>query len=307
MRNPFLSTGTRVVTTLEAPELNGHGSIPAGSVGVVAESPQDNSEPYLVRFAPGREARYLRSQLEINTHFQEAPDLESSGEAAGSDLYRFVIYRCVIGSRAYGLEQPGSDTDYRGFFLPPAERHWSLRGVPEQLENEPSQEVYWEIQKFLTLALKANPNILECLYSPLVEKAEPLALELLAMKEIFLSKLIYQTYNGYVLSQFKKIEQDLRTRGQVRWKHAMHLVRLLLAGITALEEGFIPVNVGEHSAELLAIRNGQVSWPELDARRLELHRRFEKAFTTTRLPERPDYDRADLFLITARRAALNLN
>jgi uncharacterized protein len=41
--------------------------------------------------------------------------------------------------------------------------HWSLYGVPEQLENDATQEVYWELQKFLLLSLKANPNVLECL------------------------------------------------------------------------------------------------------------------------------------------------
>src|SRR5262249_11190098 len=127
-----------------------------------------------------------------------------------ADLYDCVIYRVVVGSRAFGLDQEDSDWDRRGIYLPPAERHWSLAGVPEQLENEATQEVYWELQKFLTLALKANPNVLECLYSPLVETATPLAEELLAMREIFLSRLLYQTYNNYAESQFRKLEQDLR-------------------------------------------------------------------------------------------------
>jgi hypothetical protein len=52
--------------------------------------------------------------------------------------------------------------------------------------------------------------VLECLWSPLVEHATPLARELLALRGAFLSKLAYATYNGYVLSQFKKIEQGLR-------------------------------------------------------------------------------------------------
>nr|MBA3969907.1 nucleotidyltransferase domain-containing protein [Gemmatimonadota bacterium] len=75
-----------------------------------------------------------------------------------------------------------------------------LYGVPQQLENDATEEAYCEQQKFLTLALKANPNILECLYSPHVEHATPLAEELLVMRSGFLSKLVYQTYNGYVLS-----------------------------------------------------------------------------------------------------------
>src|SRR5262249_2709165 len=137
------------------------------------------------------------------------------------DLGPYVIYRCVVGSRAYGLSGEGSDTDRRGFFLPPADLHWSLQGVPEQLESPATEECYWELGKFLELALRANPNVLECLYTPLVEHATPLALELRAQRAAFLSKLVYQTFNGYVLSQFKKLEQDLRSRGAIRWKHVM--------------------------------------------------------------------------------------
>ena len=113
---------------------------------------------------------------------------------------------------------------------------------PNNWENKENDECYWELGKFLTLALKANPNILECLYSPLVEHATPLARELIEQRSMFLSKLIYNTYNGYALSQFKKMEQDLRNRGAIKWKHAMHLVRLLLAGIKSLREKTIVVD-----------------------------------------------------------------
>jgi hypothetical protein len=175
-------------------------------------------------------------------------------------------------------------------------------GVPEQLENKDTEECYWELQKFLVLALKANPNILECLYSPLVETITPLAQELLDMRESFLSKLVYQTYNGYVMSQFKKLEQDIRARGELKWKHAMHLIRLLLSGVTVLQAGFVPVRVDEHRDELLAIRRGELNWDEVNARRLSLHKEFDAALATTQLPERPDYERANAFLLRARRA-----
>ncbi len=36
---------------------------------------------------------------------------------AKCDLYEHVIYRCVIGSRAYGLDEDGSDIDRRGIYL----------------------------------------------------------------------------------------------------------------------------------------------------------------------------------------------
>src|SRR5439155_11576163 len=119
--------------------------------------------------------------------------------AVRADLFQRVIYRCVIGSQAYGLAEAASDIDRRGIYLPRAELNWSLYVVPEQLENDATQEAYWELQKFLVLALKANPNVLECLYTPMVEKATPLAEELLSMRSIFLTRMVYQTFNGYVL------------------------------------------------------------------------------------------------------------
>jgi hypothetical protein len=120
------------------------------------------------------------------------------------------------------------------------------------------------------MALKANPNILECLYSPMVEKAMPLAEELLSLRERFLSQMIFQTFNGYAMSQFKKIEQDIRNHGEVRWKHAMHLLRLLVTGAATLREARVPVRIEAHRDRLLAVKRGEVPWPEVDVWRKEL-------------------------------------
>jgi predicted nucleotidyltransferase len=163
--------------------------------------------------------------------------------------------------------------------------------------------LYWETEKFVRLALKANPNVLECLYSPLVEKCTPLAQELIGMRGIFLSKYVHRTYNAYVLSQFKKLEQDLRNHGQIRWKHVMHLIRLLLSGVEVLKHGFVPLRVDEYRDRLLAIRRGEVSWQEVEHWRLDLHRELDAAVGATGLPEHPDYERANDFLIRARRFA----
>ena len=210
----------------------------------------------------------------------------------------------MIGSRAYGLEHDDSDTDRRGVYLPPAELHWSLYGVPEQIDNPETQETYWEIQKFIVLALKANPNVLECLYSPIVEHASPIAQELLAMRESFLSKMVYQTYSGYVMSQFKKLQAEIRNRGAIKWKHVMHLIRLLLAGITVLNERYVPVRAVEHREMLLSIKRGEVPFEEVDQWRIQLHKDFDCAFEKTMLPDRPNYDRANALLLKARASAL---
>jgi len=302
---PILPVGTQVVSLVEVRGPDGRPVHPRGAVGIIVQAPGDYWHAYRVRFPNGLESALKRSELAVLSQFQNQAasprDQSMPDRLAEYNLYDHVIYRCVIGSRAYGLDDEASDTDHRGVYLPPARMHWSLFGVPEQLENPENQDTYWELQKFLILALKANPNVLECLYTPLVEHAAPLAREMLDMRGSFLSKMVYQTYNGYVLSQFKKLQADLRNKGGVKWKHVMHLIRLLLSGIGALKEGFVPVQVGEQRDQLLAIKRGQMAWDEVEKWRLALHKEFDAASSQTRLPDRPDYQKANALLLKARR------
>ena len=302
---PLLPVGTRVVARAAGRVAGGGRELPAGATGTIVAAPADGTHAYRVRFPDGAEASLRRSELRIWGPYLTddtggPPDL-----LADLRLHeRHIVYRCVVGSRAFGLATETSDVDRRGVYLPPADLHWSLYGVPEQIENPDNQECYWELGKFLRLALKANPNVLECLWTPEVDFASPLAEEMRGMRAAFLSRLVYRTYNGYTLSQFKKLEQDLRTTGTIKWKHAMHLLRLLLSGIDALREGDLRVRVGEHRERLLAIKRGEVPWEEVEVWRLSLHAAFDEAFRGTALPEVPDYERVNAFLLRARRSAL---
>jgi len=298
--NLILPVGTQIVTLVELHSRDGKPLRRSGTVGKIVKAPTDNQHAYQIQFPDGGQASLHRQEIAIRKHVQSVNFDRPTGLLGDRELYEHVIYRCIVGSRAYGLDVDDSDIDRRGIYLPPADLHWSLYGIPEQIENAKTQECYWELQKFLVLALKANPNVLECLFTPLVEVAEPLAQELLEARTVFLSQLVYQTYNGYVLSQFRKLEQDLRTTGGMKWKHVMHLIRLLLSGVTVLREKFVPVRVDQYRDELMAIRRGEVAWEDVNSWRLELHREFDSAFQRTSLPERPDYDWANSFLIKAR-------
>ena len=301
--NLILSAGTQVVTLVDILSKNGRTLHPVGAVGVIAKSPADTSEPYLVRFTDGFEESLLQNQLVMLAKFKEG-ELAGSNQLRNDNLFDRAILRVVIGSRAYGLDDENSDIDYRGVFLPTASRHWSLAGVPEQIECHETQEVYWELQKFVVLALKGNPNILECLNSPLVEKVTPLGQQLLDLRDIFLSKLIYQTFNGYAMSQFKKMNRGIRNHQSPKPKHVMHLLRLLICGAQTLRTGTLNLSAGKHRDRLLQIKRGEMPWEESEAWRKQLQQEFVEAFAATSLPDRPDYDRANDFLISARHAAL---
>jgi len=300
---PILPVGTQIVTTRDLRGPAGGVRVPRGAVGIVLRAPADVQHAYWIRLVDGEELSLHRDDLATLARWQDA-ELGRSHALGGAALFERVILRVVVGSRAYGLDVDTSDTDRRGVFLPPAELHWSLYGVPEQIDDEPGQATFWEIEKVVVMALKANPNVLECLWSPLVETCTPLGRELLAMRSSFLSRLVFQTYSGYVLSQFRKIAADVRQHGEPKWKHVMHLLRLLDAGIGVLETGEVPVHVGNRRDRLLAVRRGEIAWPDIEEWRHELHARFTAAAATTRLPERPDYAAADAFLRRARRLAL---
>src|SRR5258708_37769935 len=150
--------------------------------------------------------------------------------------------------------------------------------------------------------------------------------EWIAARQGFMSQMIFQTFNGYAMSQFKKIEQDIRNHGEVRWKHAMHLLRLLLTGAAALRIARVPVRVEAHRERLLAVKRGvcnarsahrnwgntwqdsgsPLPWTEVDAWRKELHHDFERALSETKLPERPDYKAANRFTLAFGKSTLRV-
>lgn len=295
-----LPPGTRVVARVEVRE---HGSLlhASGAVGIIVVSPVDPQHAYRVRFPGGHEVALSRRELAVlsGVKTRESGVLESAMDEA--DLRRYVVYECVVGSRAYGLEHEGSDTDVRGTYLPPASLHWSLAGVPEQLEDAVRQECFWELGKLLVLALKGNPNVLECLWTPLVVRTDAAFAPILAERSIFLSKLVHRTFGGYALSQLRKLEVDLE-RGAAKPKHAMHLLRLLITGAAILREATVPVRVApEHREGLLAVRDGTMPWPAIEAWRRVLHADLDRALEDSPLPERPDFHRANELLIDARR------
>jgi predicted nucleotidyltransferase len=297
----IVPTGTQVVLRSDVVKTGSTSSHPIGEIAEIILPPKDGGTGYTAKFADGTEAHLQRQQFSILKQVKAGPIGDPANAVSADALRQYIVYECIVGSRAFGLDRDDSDVDRRGVYLPPAELQWSLYGVPEQLEFTDREECYWEFEKFIGLALKANPNILECLYTPLVERTTEVGSALLESRTCFLSKLVYQTYNGYVLSQFKKLEQDLRTAGEIKWKHAMHLIRLLLQGITVLRERIVPVPVGEHRAALLAVRDGLQTWEDVNHWRLSLHNEFEAAYRSSSLPESPDYSRANELLLWARR------
>jgi len=159
--NLIVPVGTQIVLRADIYVHDSQSEYPRGSVAEITRTPDDGRHSYHAKMPDGAEFSVRRQEFSILKQVKTGPLGDAAHVLAEYDLYKNVIYRCVVGSQAYGLERDSSDVDRRGIYLAPAELEWSLYGVPEQLENAETEECYWELKKFMVLALKANPNILE--------------------------------------------------------------------------------------------------------------------------------------------------
>ncbi|MFG3139439.1 DNA polymerase beta superfamily protein [Streptomyces sp. NPDC048211] len=214
-----------------------------------------------------------------------------------------TVYSCVMGSRAFGLATDGSDTDRRGVFLAPTPLFWGFDKPPAHIDGPADEQFSWELERFCELALRANPNVLECLHSPLVERVDATGRELLSLRDAFLSRQAHQTFVRYALGQRRKLEADVRQYGAPRWKHAMHLLRLLASCRDLLRTGELTIDVGPAREELLTVKRGEVAWPEVERRMTALAEENDEAAARSPLPAQPDRARVEGFLIRARRAS----
>ncbi|WP_242614535.1 nucleotidyltransferase domain-containing protein [Actinomadura roseirufa] len=225
---------------------------------------------------------------------------------ASLDLVRdHTVLSVVVGSRAYGLATEDSDVDRRGVFAAPAPLYWRFAKPPTHLDGPLPEQFSWEFERFCELALAANPTVLECLWSPLVERVTHVGEELLAVREAFLSRHAHRTFIRYADAQFRKSQADLRNVGRPRWKHVMHLLRLLECGAHLVKHGVPLVDVSARRDRLLAVRRGEVGWDEIEAWRSAVTADMDEALDRSPLPADPDRGRVEDLLVSVRRRSVD--
>jgi len=201
-----LPPGTEVVTRVERVvdgELR-----PAGATGRVAAiaSPADGDRLEVV-LLDGRRATYLRSEL--TPRKLGVARYAHRRHAAWEQLRGCIVLDAIVGSRAWGVAGERSDEDHRGVFVLPAPWLTGLAEPPLDLVSLDGCMTYWEIGKAIRQAIRADPNTLEMLFaSPTT--SDPMAAELVAMRDGFLSLEIYGAFGRYALSQLDRLEHNQR-------------------------------------------------------------------------------------------------
>jgi uncharacterized protein len=240
-----------------------------------------------------------------------------------------TILKVLVGSQAYGLSLDGgaqSDRDEKGVCIEPYEvfagfngfEQYEFRSAVERTgkKDEPSGPgdldlTIYSLKKFLRLAFKGNPTIIEMLFIKEPLDYTYMGVELQSLYPFIVSKQAGKAYLGYMQAQHHKMlrgyspdEGGVRERyvGEAGYdtKFAMHMLRLGLQGVELLTSGklILPLPQAEQD-RLLRVRQGKLSYNECTQWAVALEADLKQALDTTNLPEHPDTTFVEKWMLTA--------
>lgn len=221
-----------------------------------------------------------------------------------------------VGSHAYGTATENSDLDFKGVCVPPLEYFLGLQsfdgydktgGKNFKNKEEDIDVTVIHINKFVRDAMAGVPNNLELLF---LDESDYLYVnefgrELISMRSHFLSKQIMKKFGGYAKSQVQKMQQ-FKSNGAARselveqygydTKFYMHTVRLLKMAIEILTTRRLTVKRQE-AEFLIALRNGYHSLGDALEHIEVLEEGLREAYEESLLPEQPNYDLINRWLV----------
>ncbi len=182
--------------------------VPQGAVGRVVAQPQAPDTDYQVQIVGVGIVRFPREHLMPRKVGQARYAQRRAG--AWEALHPCRVIETVVGSRAWGLADEGSDTDLRGVFALPASWTAGLAEPTRDLVSPDGSETYWEVSKALRQALRADPNTLEALFLPEARALDEIGEWILAARGAFVSREIYGAFGRYALSQLARLQKAQR-------------------------------------------------------------------------------------------------
>lgn len=216
-----------------------------------------------------------------------------------------TILKGVVGSTAYGLAHADSDVDRLAVHLSPIEDVLTWGAKPTYVSTDPDVTSH-DVGKYLQLALKGNPTVLELLWLPQYEVMTDWGEVLVLHANALLSAdAVRNAYGGYAMQQIRRLRNradnsfsaDTRKR---KPKHARHCFRLLIQGEVLLRTGRLQIVLAEDQKKTLwniseMAERDEDEWLEEQFEAYD--KRLQEAYEKTVLPEHPDVYRVrDLLL-----------
>lgn len=217
------------------------------------------------------------------------------------------ILKVLVGSRAHGLHSEDSDYDWRGVFVTPTSELLRLGGTTQQtswIEGK-EDDTSWELGKFLLMATKCNPTVLEVFkasasVNPSITSPDWWGQELQALfPYVWNSKYVMDAFIGYGHNQRKKFLENKDVRPH---KYAVAYLRSLYQARELLTTGSFSVDMSQ--SEIFPIlkkwKNKDYSVGEVIQTTSEWEQKVREAFYWN--PDKQeDMDKVNEFLLKVRK------
>lgn len=207
-----------------------------------------------------------------------------------------LLLEGVVGSKAFGLDTPDSDTDWAGIFVEPTASFLGLnpptRDQGTVKGRDTDDATYHEVAKAMRLALTCNPSAMELLWLSDYTVTSAFGEELIGLRTKFLSaQRVRDAYLGYAKSQYGRLVHRGVTGNSTdrrREKHARHIARLLDQGFALYALGELEVRVPDR--QWVFNLGASVAQDPMAERLRDVIKNYEVIFDHTRtpLPNEPD-------------------
>lgn len=215
-----------------------------------------------------------------------------------------IVLLVVAGSHGYGLNTEESDLDIRGISMGTPDSILGMESF-DVFENKNTDTVIYSMKRFMELAMKGAPNVLEILFSRPENTLycnEKIGKMLLDNRDMFLSKRVYYSFRGYAKNALKDAEKRLENEPKKADKYAMHYIRLCLEVIALLNGNDLTDTLKNNRDMLMWIRNGSMrngnKFSEGFYESVEdFENLLEKAYQNSSLPDTVDVKKVSRLLV----------
>lgn len=215
-----------------------------------------------------------------------------------------IVLLVIAGSHAYGLNTEESDLDIRGISMGTRDSILGMESF-DIFEDKNTDTVIYSMKRFMELAMKGAPNVLEILFSNpknILCCDEKIGKMLLDNRDMFLSKRVYYSFKGYAKNALKDAEKRLETNPEKADKYAMHYIRLCLEVITLLNGNDLTDVLKNNRDMLMWIRNGSMRHGDRFTEEFyeiikDFENLLEKAYQNSLLPDTVDVKKVSGLLV----------
>jgi hypothetical protein len=234
-----------------------------------------------------------------------------------------TILRCEVGSTAHGISIGSDDRDEMGVLVEPMTAAMGIHQPFEQFiyrsaaeregkHDAPSKPgdldlTLYSLRKYLRLALKGNPTILNLLFAPMLESSHT-GTALRNLAPFIIARSTGKAFLGYMEAQRQRLLGERGgmgvTRKEIVAKHgfdtkfASHMLRLGMQGNELLTTGRMSLPMVEEDQMFLrAVRRGEVDLQECLTRAGTLESDLHDLIHHGPLQETPNERRVEAWMI----------